>query len=118
MELEPRRERSITAAITATMTIPANARCFKSPMISSIANTMAASGVLKAAAIPPAQTSGMRDITCRGANPNNLPTDDAKAAESYTVGPSLPRLAPDPMEIVPSMNLITAALNLIRPNFR
>lgn len=107
----------MTAAITATITIPANVRCFRSPIISSIANTIAANGVLNASA-PPEQSIGINAITCLGAKPNQRPTYEANAAESYTVGPSRPRLAPVRIDIVPKINLLIAVRNRIRPNFK
>jgi len=46
------------------------------------------------------------------------PTADAIAAQICTVGPSRPRLAPEPIEIVPRTNFATAVRSRMRPNFR
>lgn len=66
----------------------------------------------------PEQPIGINAITYLGAKPNQRPTYEANAAQSYTVGPSRPRLAPVPIDIVPKINLLIGVRNRIRPNFK
>src|SRR4051812_23366502 len=76
-------------------------------MTSSIANVIAAIGVLNAAAIPAAAPTEISALTTRDGRRVALPTAAPIAAQIWTVGPSRPIENPDPIESAPRTNLPT-----------
>ena len=59
-------------------------------MTSSSANSTAARGVLKAAAIAAEAPAGMRALTFSGVSPNRRPNTEAMPPPTWTAGPSRP----------------------------
>ena len=76
-------------------------------MTSSIANVIAAIGVLNAAAIPAAAPTEISALTTRDGRRVAFPTAAPIAAQIWTVGPSRPIENPDPIESAPRTNLPT-----------
>ena len=81
------------------------APAFMSPMISSSANSTAATGVLNAAASAPAAPTGTSSRTRSGDSRSHRPTTEAMPAPICTEGPSRPIEWPDPMQSTPVRNL-------------
>ena len=92
---------TLDARAAASSERPAKFSSFFPPAISSSTRVTPARGLPKAAASPaaePAQTAFARAV---GSSPNIFPILLATAAPMWIVGPSRPRLDPDPIESAP-----------------
>ena len=76
----PRIERSTITEVTDATTADPIRLAFMSPMISSSANSTAATGVLNAAASAAAAPTGTRLLARAGESPNHRPIHDAMPA--------------------------------------
>ncbi|OGL62061.1 MAG: hypothetical protein A3J27_07285 [Candidatus Tectomicrobia bacterium RIFCSPLOWO2_12_FULL_69_37] len=105
MGWSPRRARATTAAETEARTMEPSTRAFRSPTSSSRVKVTAAMGVLKAAARPAAAPTGTSAWTRSRRMENIRPMELASPPQIWTVGPSRPRLEPEPMFRAPMTNL-------------
>ena len=92
-------------AVTDATTVDPMSAAFMSPMISSSANSTAATGVLKAADRAAAAPIGTRLCTRAGDRRSHRPRTDAMPAPICTDGPSRPMECPDPTQRAPVRNL-------------
>ena len=101
----PSMARETTEAETAANTMEPSTRAFRSPTSSSSVKVTAAIGVLNAAARAAAQPTGTSACTRRLFSENVSPIQLAAPEQICTVGPSRPRLEPEPMLRTPMRNL-------------